>query len=83
VLTVTNHARRFPRVKVVGISDFHPVLPLAENLMGSLVEKPSSILKSALDRPQALLSITKSPAQFNHLSLKNLEHSGVPVTELW
>src|SRR5271157_2812468 len=45
VLAITNHAHRFPtqcfpRVKVVSIPDFHPVLPGAKDLMGSLVEKP-------------------------------------------
>jgi hypothetical protein len=28
------------RVKIIGIQDFHPVLPLAENLMRRLVKKP-------------------------------------------
>ena len=45
VLAVEDHphrfpAERFPRVKVVGVPDFNPVLPLAEDLMGRLAEKP-------------------------------------------
>src|SRR3974390_1311632 len=45
VLAVKDHAHGwptqcFPRVKVIGIPDFHPVLAVAENLVGRLVTKP-------------------------------------------
>jgi len=45
VLAVKDHAhgfptRRFPRVKVVGIPDFHPVLAVTEDLVGRLATEP-------------------------------------------
>src|SRR5271157_174758 len=45
VLAVANNTHglpteRFPRVEVIGVPDFHPVLPLAKDLMRRFGEKP-------------------------------------------